>query len=78
VHEHLTELGVAAPVGSHGLIALDWLSGNRSVLVDHRLSGLIIGLTRSTTPEQVYVSRRQDVDHPGQHDDEHRCGDDRL
>ena len=32
-------------VGEHGLIALDWHSGNRSVLVDHELSGLIVGLT---------------------------------
>src|SRR4026209_125644 len=31
--------------GAHGLIALDWHSGNRSVLVDHELSGLILGLT---------------------------------
>ena len=54
VHAYLTELGDGAPVGSHGLIALDWLSGNRSVLVDHRLSGLVVGLTLSTTPQEVY------------------------
>ena len=54
VHAYLSELGDGAPVGSHGLIALDWLSGNRSVLVDHRLSGLVIGLTLSTAPEEVY------------------------
>ena len=39
VHEHLTELAAAQPVGEHGLVALDWHSGNRSVLVDHELSG---------------------------------------
>src|SRR5699024_6806027 len=38
----------------HGLIALDWHSGNRSVLVDHELSGLIVGQTLATTPEDQY------------------------
>jgi L-ribulokinase len=41
-------------VGSHGLVALDWHSGNRSTLVDHRLSGLIVGLTLATKPEEIY------------------------
>jgi L-ribulokinase len=41
-------------VGQHGLIALDWMSGNRSVLVDHELSGVIVGLTLDTRPEDVY------------------------
>ena len=40
VHEHLTELAAEQAVGAHGLVALDWHSGNRSVLVDHELSGL--------------------------------------
>jgi L-ribulokinase len=35
-------------------VALDWQSGNRSVLVDHELSGVIVGLTLSTRPEDVY------------------------
>ena len=34
-------------VGEHGLVALDWHSGNRSVLVDHELSGVVVGLTLS-------------------------------
>ena len=38
----------------HGLIALDWNNGNRSILVDHELSGLIVGLTLSTRAEDVY------------------------
>jgi L-ribulokinase len=54
VHELLSRLGEAAPVGSHGLVALDWLNGNRSLLVDHELSGLVLGLTTTTTPEQIY------------------------
>jgi L-ribulokinase len=41
-------------VGGHGLIALDWLSGNRSVLVDHSLSGVIVGLTLATRAPDVY------------------------
>jgi L-ribulokinase len=54
VHEHLTQLAMAQPVGAHGLVALDWHSGNRSILVDHELSGLIVGLTLATRPEDVY------------------------
>ncbi|MQY25469.1 ribulokinase [Nocardia aurantia] len=53
-HEYLTELAARQRVGEHGLIALDWHSGNRSVLVDHDLSGLIAGLTLATAPEDVY------------------------
>ena len=54
VHEHLTELAAAQPVGEHGLVALDWHSGNRSVLVDHELSGVVVGQTLATRPEDVY------------------------
>jgi L-ribulokinase len=54
IHELLTEKAAAQAVGEHGLIALDWHSGNRSVLVDHDLSGLILGLTLTTRPEDVY------------------------
>jgi L-ribulokinase len=54
VHEHLTELAEAQPVGAHGLVALDWHSGNRSVLVDHDLSGVLVGATLATRPEDVY------------------------
>jgi len=54
VHEHLTALALAQPVGAHGLVALDWHSGNRSVLVDHELSGLIVGLTLQTRPDEIY------------------------
>ena len=54
LHEHLSELAAAQRVGEHGLVALDWHSGNRSVLVDHELSGVIVGLTLATRPEDVY------------------------
>ena len=53
-HERLTELAAAQPVGAHGLIALDWWNGNRSLLVNHDLSGMIVGLTLATRPEDVY------------------------
>jgi L-ribulokinase len=54
VHEHLTRLAARQEVGEHGLVALDWHSGNRSVLVDHELSGALVGLTLATRPEDVY------------------------
>ena len=40
--------------GEHGLLALDWLNGNRSILVDAELSGLIVGLTLATRPPDIY------------------------
>jgi L-ribulokinase len=54
IHEYLTSLIEDQPVGGHGLIALDWHSGNRSVLVDHELSGTVIGTTLATRPEEIY------------------------
>jgi L-ribulokinase len=54
VHDHLTSLAAGQKVGAHGLVALDWHNGNRSVLVDHNLSGVIVGQTLATKPEDVY------------------------
>ncbi|MHC8609282.1 ribulokinase [Paenarthrobacter ureafaciens] len=54
VHEYLTELAGRQEIGQHGLIALDWHSGNRSVLVDHELSGVVVGQTLATKPEDTY------------------------
>jgi L-ribulokinase len=54
IHEHLTELIKDQPVGGHGLVALDWHGGNRSVLVDAELSGLVVGATLATRAEEVY------------------------
>ncbi|GII31550.1 ribulokinase [Planotetraspora mira] len=54
VHEYLTSLAERQAVGAHGLVALDWQGGNRSVLVDHNLSGVIVGQTLATRPEDVY------------------------
>lgn len=54
LHEYLTGLAAAQEVGEHGLIALDWHNGNRSVLVDHELSGVVVGQTLATRPEDTY------------------------
>jgi L-ribulokinase len=54
VHELLTELARGQAIGEHGLIALDWHSGNRSVLVDHELSGVVVGQTLATRAEDTY------------------------
>lgn len=56
IHEHLTNLIKDQPVGGHGLVALDWHNGNRSVLVDTNLSGTIIGATLTTRTEELYRS----------------------
>jgi L-ribulokinase len=54
LHDLLTRHAAAQEVGEHGLVALDWLNGNRSVLVDHELSGVILGLTLATRPPEIY------------------------
>ena len=54
LHEYLTKLATSQQVGEHGLVALDWHSGNRSVLVDHELSGVVVGQTLATRPEDTY------------------------
>jgi L-ribulokinase len=50
----LSEEAARQPAGGHGLIALDWLNGNRSVLVDHFLSGAVVGLTLATRAPDIY------------------------
>lgn len=54
LHAYLSELASHQRVGEHGLVALDWHSGNRSVLVDHELSGVMIGQTLKTTCVDMY------------------------
>jgi len=53
-HQYLTHLAMNKKPGETGLIALDWLNGNRSVLVNADLSGLILGMTLSTKAEDIY------------------------
>ena len=54
LHELLTERASALRPGESGLLALDWWNGNRSVLVDMDLTGLMLGMTLATRPEEVY------------------------
>ena len=54
VHDYLVELAEHQRVGQHGLVALDWHNGNRSVLVDHDLSAVVVGQTLATRPEETY------------------------
>lgn len=52
--EALEREAAQVPPGANGLLALDWWNGNRSVLVDANLSGLIVGLTLATTAGDIY------------------------
>ncbi|MEW9698693.1 ribulokinase [Paenibacillus sp. SI8] len=54
VHEWLERHASAYKPGETGLLALDWWNGNRSVLVDTELNGLIIGYSLLTKPEEIY------------------------
>ena len=54
IHVYLTEKANALKVGESGLVALDWWNGNRSVLVDVDLTGLMVGMTLLTKPEEIY------------------------
>lgn len=53
-HDELTAKAALLPPGSGGVLALDWLNGCRTPLMDGRLSGSFIGLTLNTKPEQLY------------------------
>lgn len=54
IHQLLTEKASALKPGESGLLALDWWNGNRSVLVDVDLTGMMLGMTLLTKPEEVY------------------------
>ena len=54
VHEILEDAAGKLRPGESGLLALDWWNGNRSVLVDADLSGLVIGMTLATEAPEVY------------------------
>ncbi len=53
-HARLTQAAAKLRPGQSGLVALDWNNGNRSILVDVRLTGLLIGQTLQTTRAEVY------------------------
>lgn len=54
LHPFLEQRAATLAIGGSGLVALDWWNGNRSVLMDANLSGLIVGLTLDTRPEEIY------------------------
>jgi len=56
LHEVLLNKAASKKVGSHGLVALDWLNGNRSVLMNSDLKGVLVGLTLKTKPEDIYLA----------------------
>lgn len=53
-HAHLTAQAAALKPGQSGLLALDWNNGNRDILRDPRLTGLLIGQTLHTTSAEIY------------------------
>ena len=53
-HQSLTEKASQLKPGQSGLLALDWNNGNRTILVDQRLTGLLLGQTLHTRPEEIY------------------------
>ena len=54
MHAELTAKAGKLKPGESGLIALDWNNGNRTILVDQRLTGLLLGQTLYTTPAEIY------------------------
>jgi L-ribulokinase len=53
-HQALSREAGRLRAGESGLLALDWNNGNRTVLVDQRLTGLLVGQTLYTTPAEIY------------------------
>ena len=53
-HAALTADAERIKPGASGLLALDWHNGNRTILVDQRLTGMLVGMTLHTTPAEVY------------------------
>ncbi|GAA0361764.1 ribulokinase [Bacillus horti] len=54
VHQYLEGKAAKYRPGETGLLALDWWNGNRSVLVDTELGGLLLGMTLQTKPHEIY------------------------
>lgn len=53
-HEALAKAAAKLKAGESGLLALDWNNGNRNILADQRLTGLLIGQSLYTTPAEIY------------------------
>ncbi len=54
IYQYLSEKMEKLKPGESGLLALDWWNGNRSVLVDVDLTGMMLGMTLQTKPEEIY------------------------
>jgi len=54
LHHRLSREAAALQPGESGLLALDWNNGNRTILVDPKLTGLIVGQTLHTTRAEIY------------------------
>lgn len=53
-HQQLTAQAEKLKPGQSGLLSLDWHNGNRTILVDQRLTGMVLGLTLHSTPAEIY------------------------
>ena len=53
-HQYLTMKADKLAPGESGLLALDWWNGNRSILIDNDLEGMMLGMTLATKPEDMY------------------------
>ena len=75
LHQLLTEKAAALKPGESGLLALDWWNGNRSILTDFDLTGMMMGMTLTTRVEEIYralveataFGAREIVDNYGAH-----------
>ena len=54
IQQYLTSLAQTLRPGESGLMMLDWWNGNRSILTDYDLQGLMLGMTLQTRPEEIY------------------------
>ncbi len=61
IHSLLVRKAKDLGIGDSGIVALDWWSGNRSILADYSLKGMIYGLTMTSTPEEIYRALLESV-----------------
>jgi L-ribulokinase len=54
IYQYMEKMAAALQPAESGLVALDWWNGNRSILVDGDLTGLILGYSLATKPEDIY------------------------
>lgn len=55
IHDYLTKKAQELKVGESGLVVLNWWNGNQSVLVDVDLTGIMLGMSLLTKPEEISV-----------------------